>query len=191
MEEGFFVQPVTYIGTVNCFRKLPKQSDHDSTLAQNRRWKNVKRLDYKPSKDLPVIFPTPLPLELASNALSNKRHIGPAAIAIARRRLGQLVGRVKPARAPPSPPQVHVRVAVQHIQLLAHGFQAARIIRSTTGLGEDRLALVRAQPVAQRREGLGVVGRARRVRARVVRVEVLVHVEDQVRRSAVEVSHFD
>jgi hypothetical protein len=133
----------------------------------------------------------PLPLELASNALSNKRHIGPAAIAIARRRLGQLIGRVKPARAPPSPPQVHVRVAVQHIQLLAHSFQAARIIRSTTGLRENRLALVRAQPVAQRREGLGVVGRARRVRARVVRVEVLVHVEDQVRRAAVEVGHFD
>jgi hypothetical protein len=134
--------------------------------------------------------PIPLPLELASNALSNKRHIGPAAIAIARRRLGQLICRVKPPRTPPSPPQVHVRVAVQHIQLLAHRFQAARIVRPATGLGENRLALVRAQPVTQRREGFGVVGRARRVRARVVRVEVLVHVEDQVCRGAVQVGHF-
>lgn len=133
---------------------------------------------------------TRLPLELASNALGNKRHISPA-IAVARRRLGQLVARIKPPRAPPSPPQIHVRVIVQHIQLLAHSFQAAGIVRPAARLGQNGLALVLAQPVAQRPEGLGVVGRARRVRARVVRVEVLVHVEDQVCRAAVQVGHFD
>ena len=134
---------------------------------------------------------THLPLELASNALSNKRHISPAAIAVARRRLGQLIGRVKPARAPTSPPQVHIRVVVQHIQLLAHSFQAARIVRSTTSLSQDGLTLVLTQPVAKVGEGVGVVGGAGGVGAAVVGVEVLVYVEDQVCGAAVEVGDFN
>ena len=191
MEEGCFVQPVTYILLI-----APPKYQSKVTITVLLHRITIGRM-YKVTNGLQIQqrstgnSPNPLSLELASNALSNKRHISPAAIAVARRRLGQLIGRVKPARAPTSPPQVHIRVVVQHIQLLAHSFQAARIVRSTTSLSQDGLTLVRAQPVAQRREGLGVVGRARRVRARVVRVEVLVHVEDQVRRAAVEVGHFD
>lgn len=131
-----------------------------------------------------------LPLKLASNALGHKRNISPR-IAILRRHLRQLIASTEHARAPARPTKVDVRVIVQHIQLLTHGLQTARIVRPTARLGQNRLALVLTQPVAERREGVDVVGRAGRVRAGIVRVEVLVHVEDQVRRAAVEVRHFD
>jgi hypothetical protein len=131
-----------------------------------------------------------LPLELASNALSNKRNISPA-VAVLGRHLSQLVGAAEHAGAPASPSKVNVRVVVEHIELLADGFQAARIGRSATGLGQDGLAIVLAQPVAESGERIGVVGGAGGVGAAVVGVEVLVHVEDEVCCAAVEVGDFD
>lgn len=131
-----------------------------------------------------------LPLELASNALSNKRDISPA-VAVLSRHLSELVGAAEHARAPASPSKVNVRVLVKNVQLLAHGFQAARVGRSATSLGQDGLTLVLAQPVAESGERIGVVGGAGGVGAAVVGVEVLVHVEDEVCCAAVEVGDFD
>jgi hypothetical protein len=74
---------------------------------------------------------------------------------------------------------------------LAHSRQTARVAGSTAGLGQNRLALVRAQPVAERGESVDVVRRAGGVGSAVVRVEVLVYVEDEVCGAAVEVGDFD
>jgi len=131
-----------------------------------------------------------LPLELASNALSNKRNISPA-VAVLSRYLSQLVAAAEHARAPASPAKVNVRVVVKHVQLLADGLQAARVGSSATGLGQDSLAVVLTQPVAEAGERIGVVGGAGGVGAAVVGVEVFVHVEDQVCCAAVEVGDFD
>jgi len=120
---------------------------------------------------------THLPLELASNALSNKRDICPA-VAVLGRHLSELVAAAEHAGAPSGPSKVDVRVVVKHVQLLADGFQAARVGRSATGFGQNRLALVLAQPVAEVGESVSVVGGACGVGAAVVGVEVLVHVED-------------
>lgn len=127
--------------------------------------------------------------ELASNTLRYKRHISPR-ISILRRNLRQLIARAEHPRAPTRPPKIDVRVIIQHIQLLAHSFQATRIVRPASRLSQNRLPLILPQPVSQIREGIDVVCCAVRVRAGVVRVEVFVHVEDQVRRAAVEVRHF-
>ena len=131
-----------------------------------------------------------LPLELASNALGNKRHVSPA-VAVLSRHLSQLVAAAEHAGAPASPSKVDVRVVVEHVQLLADGFQAARVGRSATSLGQDCLALVLTQPVAKVCESIGIVSGAGGVGATVVGVEVLVHVEDEVCRAAVEVRDFD
>jgi hypothetical protein len=131
-----------------------------------------------------------LPLELASNALSNKRNISPA-VAVLSRHLSELVGAAEHARAPASPPKVNVRVLVKNVQLLANSLQAARVCRSTTCLGQDGLTLVLTQPVAESGERIGIVSGASGVGAAVVGVEVLVHVEDEVCCAAVEVGDFD
>ena len=131
-----------------------------------------------------------LPLELASNALSNERHISPA-VAILGRHLGQLIAAAEHTSTPASPSEVNVRVIVKHVQLFADGFQAARISSSATGLGQDCLALVLTQPVAKVSECIGVVGGAGGVGAAIVGVEVLVHVEDEVGCAAVEVGDFN
>ena len=133
---------------------------------------------------------THLPLELTSNALSNKRDVSPA-VAVLGRHLSQLVAAAEHASAPASPSEVDVRVVVQHVQLLADGFQAAGVGRSAAGLGQDGLTLVLTQPVAKVGEGVGVVGGAGGVGAAVVGVEVLVHVEDEVCCAAVEVGDLD
>lgn len=128
-------------------------------------------------------------LELASNALGDERHISPA-VAILRRHLAQLVAGGEHARGPASPAQVGVGILVEDVELLADGLQAAGVAGSAAGLGQDGLALVGAQPLAEVGEVADVVRRAGRVCAGVVGVEVAVHVEDQVRRAAVEVGHF-
>lgn len=88
-------------------------------------------------------FGSRLPLELASNALSDKRDVSPA-VAVLSRDLGQLVAAAEHASAPASPSKVNVRVAVEHIQLFADSFQAARVGCSTTSFSQDRLPLVLA-----------------------------------------------
>jgi len=131
-----------------------------------------------------------LPLELASNALGDKRDISPR-VAVLSRYLSKLVAGTKHASAPASPSKVDVRVLVEHVQLLANGFQAARVGGSAAGLSQDCLTLVRTEPVAESGKRIGVVSSASSVGAAVVRVEVLVYVEDEVCRAAVEVGDFD
>lgn len=133
------------------------------------------------------------PIELASNALSNQRHIRPAPVAVLRRHLRQDVAGIKVTRSPADPAKknkvsvsraqglyqhylpakVDIRVRIQESELLAHVRQARAVIRPAAGLGEHGLALVLAEPVAQSLEGGDIVGHAVGVRAGVVRVEVL------------------
>jgi len=127
-------------------------------------------------------------VELSGDALRHKRYIGVSAPA-QRRRLRQHVAGVERTSRPSDPAEEDVAVSVQRIQLLAHIGQAARVGRPTTSLGEERLALVGAQVRGQGVEGGDVVRRARGVRAGAVRVEVLVHVEDEVRGAAVQVGN--
>lgn len=124
-------------------------------------------------------------VELASNALGDNLPVSPAAAALDRS-LGELVASIELASRPASPAKVDVRVLVENIELLAQRGQAAGVVRAA-GLGEDGLALVGAEPVAEGGEGGDVVGGAGGVGAGAVGVEVLVDVEDQVGGAAVEV----
>ena len=124
-------------------------------------------------------------VELASNALGDNLPVSPAAAALGRS-LSKLVASIELASRPASPAKVDVRVLVKSIELLAQCGQAAGIV-GATGLGEDGLALVGAEPLAEGVEGFNVVGGAGGVGAGAVGVEVLVDVEDQVVGAAVEV----
>jgi len=124
-------------------------------------------------------------VELASNALRDDLLVGPAAAALGGS-LGELVAGVELAGRPAGPAEVDVRVLVEGVELLAQHGQAAGVV-GTAGLGEDGLALVGAEPVAEGGEGGDVVGGAGGVGAGAVGVEVLVNVEDQVVGGAVEV----
>lgn len=104
-----------------------------------------------------------------------------------RRRLRQLIARSKLARRPADPAKIDITIRVHRIKLLAQHRQAGAVGSSATSLSEDRLALVRPQPAAQRLERSDVVGCAGRVCAAAVRVEVGVDVEDEVMRCAVDV----
>lgn len=121
-------------------------------------------------------------LELASNALRDKRHILAAV-----RGLTQGVARVEGTCSPAGPAKVDIRVGVQLSKLLAHILETAAVRWPAASLGQDSLALVRAEPVTKGLEDLDVVGGAGGVGARVVGVEVLVDVEDEVGGAAVEV----
>jgi hypothetical protein len=124
-------------------------------------------------------------VELASNALGDDLPVSPAAAALGRS-LSKLVASIELASRPASPAKVDVRVLVKSIELLAEGGQAGSVV-GATGLGEDGLALVGAEPGAEGVEGVDVVGGAGSVGAGAVGVEVLVDVEDQVGGAAVEV----
>lgn len=117
--------------------------------------------------------------ELADNALLDKRLVGVRARAT-RRGLADLVAGLEGTSGPAGPAEVDVRVVVEHIKLLAHVSEAAVGVRATTSLGQHGLAVVLAEPVTEALEGVGVGGGALSVGARAVRVEVLVHIEDQV-----------
>jgi hypothetical protein len=127
-------------------------------------------------------------VELASNALGDDLPVSPAAAALGRS-LSKLVASIELASRPASPAKVDVRVLVKSIELLAEGGQAGSVV-GATGLGEDGLALVGAEPGAEGVEGVDVVGGAGGVGAGAVGVEVLVDVEDQVGGAAVEVGDF-
>ena len=146
-------------------------------------------------------------LELAGNALLNKRLVGVGGAAESWS-LGQHVAGVKleaiqsafvndfvwfrdcstyVTRSPASPAKEDVAVEVHFVELLAEGSQASAVGRPTTGLGEDGLALVGPQPVTEGLENGDVVLSARGVGAAVVRVEVLVDIEDEVGERAVKI----
>lgn len=124
-------------------------------------------------------------VELASNALGDDLPVGPAAAALDGS-LGELVAGVELAGGPAGPAEVDVGVLVEGVELLAQHGQAAGVV-GAAGLGEDGLALVGAEPLAEGVEGVDVVGGAGGVGAGAVGVEVLVDVEDQVVGAAVEV----
>jgi hypothetical protein len=124
-------------------------------------------------------------VELASNALGDDLPVSPAAAALDGS-LSELVAGIELASRPAGPAEVDVRVLVEGIELLAQGGQAAGVV-GTTGLGEDGLALVGAEPGAEGVESFDVIGGAGGVGAGAVGVEVLVDVEDQVVGAAVEV----
>jgi hypothetical protein len=76
---------------------------------------------------------------------------------------------------------------LQVIKLLAQIIHTALSV-STTSLGQDGLSVVLSQPSSKRREsGIDIVCDALGVGAGVVRVEILVHIEDQVVGCAVRV----
>lgn len=127
-------------------------------------------------------------VELASNALGDNLPVSPAAAALDRS-LGKLVASIELASRPAGPAKVDVRVLVKSVELLAQSGQAAGVV-GATGLGEDGLALVGAEPGTEGVEGFDVVGGAGGVGAGAVGVEVLVDVEDQVGGAAVEVGDF-
>ena len=124
-------------------------------------------------------------VELASNALGDDLPVGPAAAALDGG-LGELVAGVELAGRPAGPAEVDVGVLVEGVELLAQHGQAAGVV-GAAGLGEDGLALVGAEPLAEGVEGVDVVGGAGGVGAGAVGVEVLVDVEDEVVGAAVEV----
>lgn len=125
--------------------------------------------------------------ELSSNALGDDLLIGPA-IAVLGRGHDKLVARIELASRPAGPTKVDVRVLVHRIELLAKSRQAAGIV-AATGLRQNGLALVLAQPVAESVESLNVVRCASGVGTGSIFVEVLVHVEDQVGGAVVKVFH--
>jgi hypothetical protein len=172
-------------------KKLPVAVEREDRMIQELR---ATRICYRllPPNISPtcILFSNHLFLELASNALGNKRDISPA-VTVLGRNLRQLVGARKHACAPASPSEEDIGVVVQYIKLLAHGRQTARVAGSAASLSQDCLALVRAQPVTECGESVDVVSSAGSVRTAVVRVEVLVYVEDKVCSAAVEVGYLN
>jgi hypothetical protein len=119
-------------------------------------------------------------VELARNALLDKRHISPRAVAVVSRGLAQYVGGVEVASGPAKPAKEDVAVRVQRGELLAQVCQAGAVGWPTTGLGEESLASILPEPRSESLESSNVVGCARGVRAGVVGVEVLVSVPCQI-----------
>lgn len=74
---------------------------------------------------------------------------------------------------------------------MADGCETARIGWSATSLGQDRLALVLAEPIAEVGEGVCVVGGAGGVGSGVVGIEILVDVKNEVGSASVKVCNLD
>jgi hypothetical protein len=89
---------------------------------------------------------------------------------------------------PTGPAKVDVRVGHEVVEDVADGGQA-RLVVGTTGLGEDGLATVGAEPASELGETGNVVrgGDTGRVGARVVGIGVLVNIEDKVGLASVKV----
>lgn len=81
---------------------------------------------------------------------------------------------------PTSPSKKDVRIFIQRRQLLTQIRKAALSVAASTGLRKHGLPTLLLQPLAESNESVHIVGHAFSVRAAVIRVEVLVNVEDQV-----------
>ena len=128
-------------------------------------------------------------IELPSDALLDQRLVGPCA-STQRRRLSKHIARVEHPGRPTRPSEEHITIAIERLQLLTDHGQAGAIRRPTTRLSQNSLPRVGPEIIAQRLERSHVVMSASSVRTAVVRVEVLMHVEDEVGGAAVEVGDF-
>jgi hypothetical protein len=128
-----------------------------------------------------------LGVEDTSNTLANNSLIL-VGTSTASGNLGKNVIGSKHTSRPAGPAKVDVRVGHEVVEDVADGGQA-RLVVGTTGLGEDGLATVGAEPAGKLGEAGNVVrgGDTGRVGSRVVRVRVLVNVEDEVGLAAVKV----
>lgn len=102
--------------------------------------------------------------------------------------LGKNIVGSKHTGRPTSPAEVDVRVGHEVVKHIADGSEA-RLVVGATGLGQQGLAAVAAEPRSELGEACNVGGRGNAgvVCAAVVRVRVLVNVEDEVGLAAVEV----
>ena len=126
-------------------------------------------------------------VEYTSNALADNRLILVGS-STAGRDLGKNVVGSEHTSRPASPAKVNVRVGHQVVEDVADGSQAGLVV-GAAGLGEDGLTAVGAEPRGELGEAgdVGGGGNASRVGAAVVRVRVLVDVENEVGLAAVEV----
>ena len=123
-------------------------------------------------------------MKLAGKALRHEGHVG-AGVGACWAQAEGVVG-AKGARGPAGPAEVDVGVVVEEVEGLADVGEAGRGGGTAAELGDEGLALVRLQEGDERLEARGdLVRGAGRVRAGAVRVEVVVHVEDEFARRAV------
>lgn len=133
----------------------------------------------------PTAFSVSL-FEGGDKRLSDEHGVGPDAGRVGGHH-GEDVARVERAGRPAGPAEVDVGVGVQVGELLLDVRHAAGVV-TTAKLGVDCLPPIAAEPVGKRAEGRrDVVSDAGGGGTAVVRVGVLVNVEDQVRLRAVGV----
>ena len=122
-------------------------------------------------------------LEFPSQALRDQRHIG-----VTIRPQAEGVRGIEGAGGPAHPAEIDIRVLVEEVERLADIRQAGRRGGPTAELGDESLSLVGLEEGDERLEAIGnLVGGALGVGAGPVRVEVVVHVEDELRGRAVAV----
>lgn len=126
--------------------------------------------------------------ELPSKALLHQRHISPPRSGTTRRRKQKLIRSGERPSGPARISKINITVNVEEVQHRADTREAGRVSRTSTGLGKDCLAANTLQPCRQRRESVrDSVGHAVYVGTGVIRIEVLVDIEDEVLGRAVEV----
>ena len=128
---------------------------------------------------------------IGGEALRQELLVSPAGRGVAEGGEGVWILGGEGAGCPAEVAEVDVAVGVDVAEGLADVFQAAGVGVAAADFRKDGLAVLGAEPGGEGREGvIDVVVDAVGVGARVVDVEVLVHVEDEVVCGAVEVGDF-